>query len=176
MDELLTYQQMRQVAQDGDLIMVESRSTVGVLIRLLTAQQFSHVAMLVWIGDGLFVAEMREFSGYQLTPASQWVADTCAKDASIYYGQAPRNVRGCAHVRAVVERYRRERPRYSYLTLISVWLSQLFRRRMPGLLVCSTFVQRVWEKCGHTFAQLTDPGDYLRHAVNTTPLRCSHGR
>ena len=111
---------------------------------------------------------MREGVGFRISPASQWFEQA---RGVLYWGKAPGDVRGCPDL--VVDRIfkaRAERPSYSYWSLISVWLSQLFRRRLPAGLVCSTFVQRIWSACGVEFRQTADPGDFARLCQALVPI------
>ncbi len=165
---MLSYQELRATACDGDVLLVEGRGWVSALIRALTGQSISHVAVLLWFDEHLFVAEMKEFHGYRLRPASLWVDDSLAS-GSVYYGAAPRAVveDGDGIIAAALS-YRNHR--YSYVSLLSVWLAQIFRRRLSGGLVCSTFVQRIWETCGYHFDQTADPGDYLRMCEFVLPV------
>lgn len=165
---MLAYQELRAIAGDGDVLLVEGRGWVSAFIRALTGQSISHVAILLWFGQHLFVAEMKEFHGYRLRPASLWIADALSA-GTVYYGAAPRPVSvAVGAVPRVALSYRNNR--YSYASLFSVWLAQILRRKVPGGLVCSTFVQRVWETCGYHFDQTADPGDYLRMCEFVLPM------
>ena len=157
----MKYLAMRQVALNGDVLMVEGRGLFSTLIRVLTGQQISHVALLVWIDTTLWVAEMKEGIGYRLQPASLWVEDVLASGATLYYGTAPEQVlKRPADVRVEVLKHRQES--YSYWSLLPVWWAQITRRQITAGLVCSTFVQRIWEKTEYRFSQTADPGDFLR--------------
>jgi len=167
----MRYSQMRQVAHTGDVLLVEGQGWVSRLIRMLTGQNISHVAVLVWIGNALWVAEMKEFFGYRLRPASLWVEDTLP-GAVVYYGEAPVVVQmagGDMDAHDVIFFYRNRR--YSYRSLVRVWWAQVRRKKIESGLVCSTFVQKVWEASGMTFKQTADPGDYMRLCQMTMPLR-----
>jgi len=148
-------------AQTGDLLLVEGRSIFGVLIRVLTGQQFSHVALLQWVGDELYVAEMKEMHGFRRMPLDKWVSSQTPTSA-LYLGVAPTPVRTAPVVVndgiAYLEEFH-----YGYASLFTIWLSQILRRtvRAVGSYVCSTAVQHVWENCGVHFERLADPGDYL---------------
>jgi hypothetical protein len=61
--------------------------------------------------------------------------------------------------------------RYSYWSLFTVWLAQLFRRRMRRALVCSTLVEAVWSSAGFIFVKTPDPGDFFNLCESTTPLQ-----
>lgn len=165
----MNYKAFRPHAKDGDVLMVEGRGWVSRIIRAVTGQQISHVALLLWFGEHLFVAEMKEFRGYRLIPASMWFEDT-VRTGYVQWGRAPQGVRGKAGVKAHALKYRNAR--YSYRALLRVWLAQITRSKTDAGLVCSTFVQRVWESVGHTFDQDADPGDYMRlcdRKDNVTP-------
>ena len=168
------YDWLRDEAHNGDVLLVESRGVIGTAIRMLTGQQFSHVAMLLWLEDAtLWVVEMKEGIGYRITPASQRVPEMC-KGARIYFGRAPLKVTANPDlVRSTALQYRGSR--YSYWTLVTTWLAQVFRRQLPNGLVCSTFVQRVWEACGIRFRQTADPGDYMHLSTDVTSIEACDG-
>ncbi len=162
------YAWLRANAGSGDVLLVESRRVGGTAIRMLTGQQFSHVAMLIWNEGGLWVAEMLGRGGYTLTPASERLPEMC-KGAHLYFGEAPEAVTTQPGiVTRTALKYRGSR--YSWWTLISVWFSQVTRSKTPNGLVCSTFVQRVWEACGITFSQTADPGDFLGLATSVSRI------
>lgn len=160
---------MRDIALSGDVLMVEGRGVISALIRAFTGQQISHVALLIWITDTLWVAEMKEGIGYRLLPASLWVEDVQASGATVYYGSAPEAVlkRPFDLVEAVLN-YRQRR--YSYRSLIPIWWAQITRSKQTVGLVCSTFVQRIWESAGMVFEQTADPGDYMRLCTQVMAL------
>jgi hypothetical protein len=163
------YDWLRDEAHNGDVLLVEGRGLIGTGIRMLTGQQFSHVAMLLWLDDAtLWVVEMKEGLGYRITPASQWVPEKC-DGARLYFGRAPLKVTAAPDlVRTTALQYRGHR--YSYWTLATTWVSQILRRPLPNGLVCSTFVQRVWAACGVRFLQTADPGDYMHLANDVTSI------
>ena len=164
----MDYSALRQMAASGDVLIVRG----GRLIRILTAESFSHVALLVWEADcgGLWVYEFVETGGYQAMPFSQWLA--LREGQAVFYGQAPDIVR--AHPALVVEAahaYRAKHPLrrwYGWLSLPKVWLSQLIGRRVPvRTTVCSTFVQHIWERAGYDcMGRTADPGDIA--------MECNH--
>jgi len=162
-----TYETIRHLIQDGDAFLVKRRGFVSGAIRALTGESYNHVALVVWLDEAAMVAEMREFRGFQITPASQWIKQ---QDGLVWWGQSP--VRGSECIRRDVLLTRDLKPDYSYLTLIRVWWSQL--RNLPGKggPVCSTWVQRIWEGNGYDgFTRLADPGDIAEHCRYLTPLR-----
>ena len=144
----------------GDVLLVKATGLVSRLIRSLTGESYNHVAMVIENNDRVLVVEMREFKGWQIMPASQWVAGLKKKEIS--WGKAPNIIRGtqCIKDEALSHRERK----YSYWTLFTVWISQFTKRSAPGNFVCSTFVQKVWEECGYKmFNKLADPGDFPAH-------------
>jgi hypothetical protein len=166
----MNYEQLKKTALTGDLILVEGKGAVGRLIRVVTGQQMSHVAVLMWLDGGLWVAEMREFHGFSLQPASQRLPEM-ARDGLLYHACAPQAVHDQPEIVIdAILRTRDERPRYSYWTLLTVWLSQLLERKIPGAMVCSTFAQRLWERCHIAFDKSADPGDFVRLTTRLTPL------
>lgn len=163
----MDYQTFRDRASTGDVLLLEGSDLAGRFVRVLTGQQISHVALLLWLDDGLWVAEMRN-SGYSLMPASQRVPDMAA-GAQVYWGKAPMQVR--LRSREITDKALSFRgSRYSWWSLITVWAAQIFRRQMPGRLVCSTLVERAWASGAYMFSQTPDPGDFMRLCESTTPL------
>lgn len=168
----MTYADLRHLAQTGDVLLVRGNT----LVRVLSASSFSHVAVLVWMPDGgLWVFEFVEGVGYQAMPASQWFA--ARKGQAVYHCQAPLIVRrNAAEVRKHVLTYRdgrRIKRRYGWLSLVTVWLSQVTGRRIPvWAKVCSTFAQEVWERAGYTgFTRTADPDDFVEHCLHIAQVR-----
>lgn len=81
----MQYYEVRNTCKTGDVLMVEGTGWVSTAIRMLTGQQISHVALLMWIGSSLYIAEMREVENYKLTPASERIPEL-QKGATVYYG------------------------------------------------------------------------------------------
>lgn len=167
---MTTYASIRPFIKNGDVLGVKSRGAVAWSIRGLTGESLNHVAMLVRIEGGVWVAEMLEGTGYRLTPASQWMSERASDQ--VFWIQAPGMVRGKAKILDYVLQSRAKPPRYSYWTLISVWWSQLRNRRTRGLMVCSTWVERAWSFVGYPlFDRLADPGDFFEHGQAVIPIQ-----
>lgn len=163
----MKYSLVRDSAATGDLLLLEGSGPVGVFIRVATGQQISHVAMLVWINEGLWVAEMRN-SGYSLTPASQRVPEML-EQGIVYWGKAPNRVR----IRPILIQKRAlsfRGERYSWWSLAAVWCAQVFKRTLPRSLVCSTFIEEVWQAAGWDFSQTPDPGDFMSMCQSVTAI------
>ena len=156
----MKYAEVREQIKTGDVLLVESGQLFGVLIRILTAQQISHVAMFLWIDKSLFLVDITASKDYQLVPASLRLRQL-DKKAKLYWGKAPEPVASCTKLAAAALRYREMDPEYSYFTLLLVWWGQLRKRSTPSRLVCSTLVARLWSLCGFRFAYTPDPGDYM---------------
>ncbi len=163
-----TYEQVRSGIRDGDVVLCKSRSPIAVAIRVLTGESYNHVGLFVWMGDSLYIAEMRELVGFRLVPASQWMA---GRKGEVMLGEAPQPVRGHVHILLEVMRTRYENPRYGYWELAKVWWSQLRNRPGRGAFVCSTFVQHLWQVAGFGhFKRLADPGDIAWHCATLVPV------
>jgi len=169
----MTYAEMREIAETGDVLLVRG----NMLVRIFSAESYSHVALLVWLDDGsggLWVFEFVEGKGFQAMPASQWFAGRSRQ--RIYYGTAPEVVRFNGSVaKNLALSYRVKRPVrrvYGYLSLLVVWASQVTGLRLPvWLRVCSTFVQECWEATGYTGLKRTaDPGDIAEVCQSLTPI------
>ncbi len=152
------YAWLRDRAQNGDALSVQSSNIGSIMIRVLTAEKVNHVAILFWMDGGLFVAEMRLFGGFKIMPASDWFARNCK--STIWYNPAPEQVLTNPDlVKTEILKFRGRH--YSIPTLVSVWVSQIIKRKTPNGLVCSTLIQRIWKKCGVVFQKTADPGDIV---------------
>lgn len=173
----MTYDEMRKIAQSGDVLLVRGNA----LVRVFSAESVSHIAVLVWMpamhgprSGGLWVFEFVEGTGYQSLPASQWFAQR--RGQLIFYGRAPYSVTTYPdRVFSMATRYRYldgERRRYGWLSLATVWMSQILDRRLPvWAKVCSTFAQEVWEFAGyHGLRRTADPGDFVEHCQSLTRI------
>lgn len=167
----MNYAEFRDQAQTGDVLLVEGTGLFSTCIRVLTGQQASHVAILLWLGGyggGLWVAEMRG-QGYTLTRASQRVPEM-AEHGHVYWGKAPQHLRWRVEgMRDTALSFRGSR--YSWWTLVTVWCAQIMRRRVPRSLVCSTLVEKVWTAVGYQFTRTPDPGDFFKLCEAVTPLQ-----
>lgn len=161
------YTELRPGMLSGDVLMVEGQGFISKAIRALTGQQISHVAMLVWIEGGLWVAEMKEFKGFRLLPLNAWMSDNASN--VVYYGVAPPSVRNKREIIESALMYRNTD--YGYFSLFKVWWAQIKHKHIKvKLLVCSTYIQRCWSSAGYTFNQTADPGDYMRLCTTITPV------
>lgn len=163
-----TYEAIRALVLDGDAFLVKRRGFVSGLIRALTGESYSHVALAVWMDDALMIAEMREFRGFQITLASRWITE---QDGQVVWGQAP--VRGSQCIRRDVALTKRLKPSYGYFGLVRIWWSQIRNKRGKGhARQCSTWVQAIWEGQGYDrFTRSADPGDIAEHCRYLTPIR-----
>lgn len=159
----MKYLEARELMQSGDVLMVKARGIVSRFIRAVTGESYNHVAMVIKNTGGVFVVEMREGKGWLFTPASVWFSKQAKKE--VYWGKAPEIVRDSDCVELVAMRHRGRK--YSYWTLVTVWLGQFTGKGYAGRLVCSTFIQKCWQACGYEMsARLADPGDYPQHLTD----------
>lgn len=174
----MTTTELKDRAKSGDPLLVKSEKPVGVLVRVLTGESTSHVAVLVWVtvegGRALLVYEFVEGIGHQVVPVEKWLADRAGQ--KITFGVAPAVVHARPHrVQAAAESYTdasRFKRSYGYLSLVKVWLSQLIRCRIPvRQKVCSTYVQEVWRSAGYDqIPRTADPGDIAEHCQSLYPI------
>ena len=163
----MEYSKARRHMMSGDVLMVKGRGVISSLIRALTGESISHVAMILRMPKGVFVVEMKEFIGWRMMPASQWMEKN--KKKIVLWGKTPSHQRGayCFESFAMLQRARK----YSYWTLLTIWFSQITRLKAPNNLVCSTFVQKAWKNCGYDMGkQVADPGNFLEHAVDIVSI------
>ena len=173
----MNYSDARKRIKTGDVILVAGKSWISKIIKFLTGESYSHIAMFVWMGDNLWISEMREFRGYQWLPASQWIAINSA-GADLVWGHAPQAVlNNSDKVRDYALDERMPLARYGYSQLIKVFLSRFFAcwdndpetRGMPA--VCSTYIQSQWSACGVKFKyRYADPGDFEKLATGSIKL------
>ncbi len=130
-----SYADIRGEICDGDVFAVKNRGLFSIAVRVLTGESVNHVAVAVWIGDGLWVAEMREGRGYRLVRASGWLQENQGK--LVFWVEAPPVVRGNDSMLRIVVETKAENPGYSNRTLVKVWSSQLVNRMKKGAMVCS---------------------------------------
>jgi len=159
----MNYTAVRASAVTGDVIMAQGFSPVSRLIRAFTGEKVSHIGMLLWLGDGLFISEFVEFKGYNLLPASLWVEDLLSKGDHLFYGKAPASVRE-ASSDVARKAFKWRRARYGYLTLPKIWWSQWSQSQLTvDRVVCSTYIDDMW-KPNFEFPKTSDPGDYFDYA------------
>jgi hypothetical protein len=169
----MEYEQLRQQAQDGDVLMVEGRAFISRFIRMFSGESVSHIAVLFWLDGGLFVAEFLEGKNYLITPASQWFEEYKKNKFQVLFGMAPKMVRGNAAISQVVAKYRADKSlqAYGWWTFLRIWVAQWTNKNYQvKAKVCSTFVAAVWSECGYRFARTPDPGDYLAMCQLTMPV------
>jgi hypothetical protein len=157
------YKTIRERVKNGDVLVVQGKGFVSGLIRVLTGESYSHVGMLLWMDKGLFVAEYKEFKGFQIVPASTWVSSVLEAGDTPYFGKSPQIVSSSSQSVFDEALDFRKKP-YGYLSLIKVWASQITRWKIKTRrFVCSTFVQYVWAKAGYNIKGTADPGDIASH-------------
>ncbi|PLY04755.1 MAG: hypothetical protein C0622_02285 [Desulfuromonas sp.] len=166
----MTYADIRAIAKTGDVFAVQGNGMVSKIIRVLTGESYSHVAMLVWLDEGLFVAEFVEFVGYQIMPASEWVRRRQGQE--LIYCEGPKCVRACPQpVKEDAVGYRNASVAarwYGYISLFLILYSQITGRKVHVIQkVCSTFVQKCWAAAGHYLPRTADPGDIVKACPTT---------
>ncbi len=166
---MCTYETIRPKALNGDIALVQGAGIVSSLIRVMTGSSFSHVGVLIWIDEALFVAEYKEFKGYNITPASTWFKSALDAGNTPYFGKAPIRIRE-SESGVFREALKFRKKPYGYFSLVKVWLSQVTGMKIKvRRFVCSTFVQYVWSKADYHMKKTADPDDIARAA--TTLIR-----
>jgi hypothetical protein len=142
----------------GDAIITVS----SLWVRILTAESFSHVGIILVENDKVYVVETHE----SIDNTRKILLDTWLENYEIVYvGRPIPEIR--QHRRKIQDKIYEylKKPvtekKYGYLTLPLVWFNQIFtKHKMPHHLnVCSTFVQEMWNSTGWKFGRLMDPGD-----------------
>jgi len=168
---VVNYAELREQARTGGVILIEGRSFVSRVIRAATGQNISHVALLYWEDEALMLAEMREFKGYVMSPASQRLQNDM-KNCHVYYGSPPDIVVDSPKLREAIFSARTKN--YGYMSLFKVLWSQFRATKTPPKdLVCSTYIAMVWTSAGYKFIGSPDPGDYMRLCTSVTALDLS---
>lgn len=74
MPEILSYNQLRNHAQDGDLLFltINKKDILSRLTGLVTGSKYSHAAFLFWYRDRLMVVESTTHGGIRIVTASQY--------------------------------------------------------------------------------------------------------
>jgi len=151
----MNYLQLKKLAESGDILFHAGDSWGAKILRMGTAGQFSHVALLVRMNGGLFVAEVVPCTGFTITPASQRIP-AMMKGGNVWYGPSPYDMDDRL-MRSVIMNFRGTSHDYSYWAGFKTWFAQITGRDYQTKLVCSTFVQKVWERSGMT--KLEKPAD-----------------
>ena len=145
--------------ETGDCLVV-----VGNLwVRFLTAESFSHVAIVLVEDEQVYVVETHE----KINDTKKVLYDEWQKSyKKIFLGKPIKSVRdNRQNIQKKIEEYLAKPPdkkKYGYLTLPKVWLNQIFpgKRFQHRLNVCSTFVGEIWRYFGWSNGgKLADPGD-----------------
>jgi hypothetical protein len=163
---MLFYKNVRKDMRSGDILLVKNRGILSILIRMFTAESFNHVAFILGDADepsGLWVSEMREGKGHQAMPASQWMNMNATSTSFVFWGKAPPQIRGSECIEEHMQQARIDKSKYSYLSLISVFISQVFRVKTLSGKVCSTYGQKLYGSCGYDMGikRTADPGDFF---------------
>ena len=161
----MNYAEASAKAQTGDLLTTVS----SIWVRMLTAESFSHSAIVLIEDRITYVVEVHESTGHTTkTLFEDWIKDYDL----VYLGiperciQLNRNTIG-----ENINKYLKKKPKklkYGYFTLPLVWLNQIF----PGKTfkhsrnVCSTLVGELWRSVGWSNeGKLADPGDLALSCV-----------
>lgn len=142
----------------GDAVITIS----NLLVRIFTAESFSHVGIILVEDEIPYVVETHEsIDNTRKILLKDWLKQY----EKVYVGRPVLHIR--RHRDKIEDKIYEylEKPvsqkKYGYFTLPLVWLNQIFpKRKMPHKLnVCSTFVQEMWNSTGWKFGRLMDPGD-----------------
>jgi len=169
----MVYSQLRPNIKTADVIIFEGRGFGQRIIRALTGESASHIELVVEVADGLWAYGYRGKGGFNAEPLSQVIDRALAEGQRVYHGEAPAWVASRApEIIAAAIQYRDHDspPKYSFWSLPKVWIAQFTGKVVKTGLVCCTFVMRMWEVSGYTFAKTPDPGDFLTLCKRVTPI------
>jgi len=177
----MLYSELRDKAETGDVLMIEGKGLISIIIRMFTAEKISHVGVLCWLDDRktcLFVVEMRELKSppWRNTRASDWIKDVIEDGGNVYFGKAPESV---TDLKAVYQYlFDRRKLKYDYIGLLKIWWSQLRRKGFRKAIeertseVCSTFAAGAWAAGGWIKPDKDfDPGDFFEHAETVSIVK-----
>lgn len=176
----MNYITARTIIKTGDIIGCEGNGFILLAIRKLTGQSLNHVAMFVWIEEGLYIFEFVEGTGFQFKPASIWMNKRLKKQERLYWGRAPDLVSNqpkqiLSYVSKVRNGKRTDR-NYNYWELPVLWASQYFNFTIEALSgVCSTSISHAWKTTGYKFKKYPRPGDYLYLCKDVTAIHTLDG-
>ena len=162
----MNIQKIKSIAKTGDLLTTVS----SIWVRILTAESYSHSAIVLKEGNQIYVVETHESYG----KTRKILFDDWIKDYKHAYLGIPEHI-------VTVNRHLVEKRIYEYLkqpkrtlrygfwTLPIVWWNQMFHKVkfQHKLNVCSTLVQYFWNSTGWKNGsegnrKLADPGDLAR--------------
>lgn len=160
----MTYDEIKLVCNTGDVLAVKGKGIAGRIIRTLTGESYSHVAMLVWETHGLMAYEFVEGTGFQILPASEWVRRR--RNQNLCYCVAPKLVTSRNHLVGPAARsYRNSSVAsrwYGWASLVKVFFSQKLGIKIHvHQKVCSTFVQECWAAAKYELKTTADPGEIV---------------
>lgn len=153
----------RSSVETGDLLFFQGSKPGSWLIRAATGSSYNHVGVFFWWGDNLWLAEMREFRGFQLRRASEAIEQADEQGTKLWLGTMPNNPnhedKSAMREFIFSVKHSRFKSHYGHLSLVKVFISQLIGVAVPVLfMVCSTFAQKVWEQAGHFYDITASPG------------------
>lgn len=144
----MNYAEARSQIRSGQAILIKGRSHgLNALIRWITRSDYTHAGLAVWIGEGLYLAEMNA-GGNHLVPLSRF-ADLPLDvfNPPVYLPQGLDD--GYAY--HVLDSLR-EKINYDFADLLRIALHNLLHLHLPrtdtGGLVCSSYVAWVYRRCG----------------------------
>lgn len=166
----MLYEDIRSEIQTGDVFGYHGTKWTSRIIEFFKGSNsgikdpdpWSHVGLFYWSGDGLWIAQEYEGTGFGCYPASQLITSFLAAKGKCYWGKAPYEISSKPQdIIDLISTYRvtPSLQPYGYGTLIRILLGE---RGNPNdfQAVCSTFDQQAWEKCGYTFNRLFAPEDF----------------
>jgi hypothetical protein len=147
----MSYGEARVLIRDGDAILVKGRRHgLNALIKLFTGSEYTHAGLAVWIGGGLYLAEMNA-GGNHLVPLSRY-ADTPFDVYRPPMTSAWAEMHTPAGWAGCVLDSLREKISYDFLDLARIAAHNALNLRLPrtdtGGLVCSAYVARVYQQAG----------------------------
>lgn len=134
----MKYADIRDQIRDGDLIAVRSNHRgLPALTRYFTHSPYTHTAVAIWLGGGLWAAEMNA-GGNVLVPLSRY------QDSDFDVFSCPAAPEA---VRILTLEFLRDRIDYDFIDLLRIAAHNVLRLKLPtdtGGLVCSAGSARIY--------------------------------
>lgn len=162
----MKYADIRGQISDGDLIAVRSNHRgLPALTRYFTHSPYTHTAVAIWLGNGLWAAEMNA-GGNVLVPVSRWENT----DFDVFACPVHRT-----DVCVAILETLRGKIDYDLADLLRIAAHNVLRCKLPtdtGGLVCSAYSAKLYTMSGWQplfLPSIPAPSDLVA-AMNATPL------
>ena len=176
----MKYEDARLLIKTGDILGCHGTSFVSNVIGFFTGNAdktcWTHVGVFFWQGDGLWIAQEYEGTGFGCYPASQLIGQFVKEKSVCYWGKAPESIEAQPdQITSLISTYRvtpKLQP-YGYGSLVKILFDEengVCEDPSKVQAVCSIFAQQAWQKCGYVFPRLYAPEDFKGIVRDITAL------